>query len=72
MNIVYTSLSCERGTVDCCMLYVWSDAAAPEVHYATVDMYPSKGMRVTGQVGSVLLAQLTATAAKTNKDDRGW
>ena len=44
----------------------------PEVHYATVDMFPSRGMKVTGQVGSVLLAQLTTSSAKIHKDDRGW
>ena len=51
---------------------VYLDAAVPEVHYATVEVFPTKGMRVTGQVGSVLMAQLTPSTAKTHKDDRGW
>ena len=49
-----------------------ADAAAPEVHYATVEVFPTRGMRVTGEVSSVLVAQLTTTTAKTHKDERGW
>ena len=49
-----------------------TDATVPEVHYSTVEVFTNRGMRVTGQVGSVLIAQLTATTAKTHKDDRGW
>lgn len=49
-----------------------TEAAVPEVHYATVEVFASRGMRVTGEVGSVLIAQLTTTTAKTHKDDRGW
>ena len=53
-------------------IVVYTEAAVPEVHYATVEMFANRAMRVTGQVGSVLTAQLTSTTAKTHKDDRGW
>ena len=49
-----------------------ADAMVPEVHYATVEVFPNRGMRVTGEVSSVLLAQLTTRTSKTLKDDRGW
>jgi hypothetical protein len=48
------------------------DAASPEVHYATVEVFPTRGIRITGEVSSVLIAQLTTTTAKTTKDERGW
>lgn len=48
------------------------DPKAPEVHYATVEVFPGRGMRVSGEVSSVLIAQLTTSTAKTFSDDRGW
>ena len=56
---------------DLCLILT-ADATVPEVHYSTVEVFPNKGMRVTGHVGSVLIAQLTPTTAKTQNDDRGW
>ena len=53
-------------------IVIIADATVPEVHYSTVEVFPNKGMRVTGHVGSVLIAQLTPTTAKTKNDDRGW
>ena len=59
---------------DLCLILIAiiADATVPEVHYSTVEVFPNKGMRVTGHVGSVLIAQLTPTTAKTQNDDRGW
>ena len=53
-------------------MVIIADATVPEVHYSTAEVFPNKGMRVTGHVGSVLIAQLTPTTAKTQNDDRGW
>lgn len=44
----------------------------PEVRYATVEVFVNKGVRVNGEIGPVLTAQLATPTSKTSTDDRGW
>ena len=47
-------------------------ALPPDVKYATVELFINKGIRVNGDIGTVLTAQLTPGNAKAHVDDRGW
>jgi hypothetical protein len=37
-----------------------------------VELFVNKGLRVNGNLGSVLLAQLVTSTSKKSTDDRGW
>ncbi|XP_064396957.1 src kinase-associated phosphoprotein 2-A-like [Halichondria panicea] len=44
----------------------------PDVRYATVDVFVNRGIRVNGEIGTVLQSQLTTPTSKAITDDRGW
>ena len=43
----------------------------PEIRYATVDVFVNKGIRVNGDIGTVLGTQLCSPSSKKVSDDRG-
>ena len=53
-----------------------ADAQIPSVRYVTVEVFLNKGIRVSGDVGPVLTAQLNPNAGhgtvKTHSDEKGW
>ncbi len=42
------------------------------VRYATAEVFLNKGVRINGDVGTVLSASLTTLNSKTIVDERGW
>ena len=44
----------------------------PDIRYATVEVFVNKGLRVNGNLGSVLMAQLVTSTSKKVTDERGW
>ena len=48
------------------------ESILPEVRYATVEVFLNRGLRVNGDIGSVLTAQLSSGTTKTHVDERGW
>ena len=49
-----------------------TESVLPEVHYATVEVFLNRGLRVNGDIGPVLTAQLSSGITKTHVDERGW
>ena len=48
------------------------ESVLPEVRYATVEVFINRGLRVNGDIGPVLTAQLSSGNTKTHVDERGW
>ena len=42
------------------------------VRYATAEVILNKGVRINGEVGTVLSSQLITPTSKTTTDERGW
>ena len=42
------------------------------VRYATAEVFLGKGIRISGDVGTVLSSQLTTPTSKTSTDEKGW
>jgi len=49
-----------------------SDVVEHSLRYATVEVFLNKGVRIFGEVGTVLSSQLTIPTSKTSTDDKGW
>ena len=49
-----------------------TESILPEVRYATVEVFLNRGLRVNGDIGPVLTAQLNSGITKTHVDERGW
>ena len=44
----------------------------PDVRYTTVEVFVNRGIRINGEISTVLQAQLTPPNCKTVSDERGW
>ena len=68
------------------LLYVWCigshgmifclcldpDTVDHSLRYATVEVFLNKGVRIYGEVGTVLSEQLTIPTSKKLTDEKGW
>ncbi len=52
--------------------YIVADPDIPRLRYATAEVFLNKGVRINGDVGTVLSNQLITPTSKTSTDERGW
>ena len=48
------------------------EPSIPNVRYATAEIFFNKGVRINGDIGTVLSAQLFTPNSRTVTDERGW
>ncbi len=53
-------------------MFYFPDAVVHSIRYATAEVYLNKGVRVCGEVGTVLADQLKSHSSKTLEDEKGW
>ena len=51
-----------------------TESQLPDVKYATIEVFLNRGLRVNGDIGPALAAQLSSTSGNTknHSDEKGW
>ena len=70
--IVFNMFSLQMSDLYTFIIIIFLEVVDYSLRYATAEVYLNKGVRIHGEVGTVLSTQLTTPTSKTSTDEKGW